>query len=385
VIPRVSYLDLVPENIAIAVEHRDAPVDGNVSPFEIDVISRLVKFQRPQTIFEIGTFDGRTTLNMARHCADNARVHTLDLPAAQIDATGLHIDQADRQFIAKRRSGALFIGTDVEHKITQLYGDSATYDFSPFFGMVDFVFVDGSHSYEYVLQDSQTAVKLVRPGGVILWHDYVAAGPTPWPGLARAIDQLFREDARFRDMKQIAGTAIVILRSPDGTPDLPRAVPDQSSQPRTSAQPEHLLASLEVRIRRRRIFRYAPIRVNIRATNTGRATWLASAAPRGPVRLGSRLLAEDGTWLTEDYSRHHVLERAVAPGESATFEARIPSPPEGRYLLHLDLVAEGVAWFSRNGPTAVEIPIQVVSETAIRRFMRRVQEAWHAWRGTQPM
>ena len=37
---------------------------------------------------------------------------------------------------------------------------------------VDFVFVDGDHSYDGVLQDSRLALDLVRPGGVIAWHDY---------------------------------------------------------------------------------------------------------------------------------------------------------------------------------------------------------------------
>ena len=52
-IPRVSYLDLVPSDLAIQSAERDAFVSGNVSPFEIDVINRLVKFHNPKTIFEI--------------------------------------------------------------------------------------------------------------------------------------------------------------------------------------------------------------------------------------------------------------------------------------------------------------------------------------------
>ena len=36
----------------------------------------------------------------------------------------------------------------------------------------DFIFIDGDHSYYGVLQDSRLALDLIRPGGVIVWHDY---------------------------------------------------------------------------------------------------------------------------------------------------------------------------------------------------------------------
>ena len=47
-----------------------------------------------------------------------------------------------------------------EKQITQLYGDSANFDFSPYAGRMGLVFVDGSHSYDYVLQDTASALRL---------------------------------------------------------------------------------------------------------------------------------------------------------------------------------------------------------------------------------
>lgn len=62
----VSVKDIIPETIqATLIE--DAPVDGNVSRDELEIISRLVAYLKPQNIFEFGTFDGRTTINMATH------------------------------------------------------------------------------------------------------------------------------------------------------------------------------------------------------------------------------------------------------------------------------------------------------------------------------
>ena len=356
-IPCISYLDLVPRDIAILTRERFSHVDGNVSAFEIDVINRLVKYKNPETLFEIGTFDGRTTLNMAAHSAPHARLFTLDLPPSAIDLTALRIDLGDRTYIDKSVSGARFAGTDVAHKIVQLYGDSAVYDFSPYFGKIDFLFVDGSHSYDYVMQDSQTALKIIKSDGIILWHDYVPQGPTPWPGLTRALNQLYDSDPRFQGLMHIAGTAIVMLQVPRR-----RAEPtlQQSSTFGDSSQPEYLLASLQVDMAPTKVKSGTPLRIRVRATNTGRTIWLPSDAPKGPVRLGSRLLDAQGTWLNDSYSRCYLPgSNPVAPRETVVFEGQVPCPPIGKYFLEFDFVAEGVAWFTRNGANPVRIQIEV--------------------------
>src|SRR6266496_4362330 len=37
---------------------------------------------------------------------------------------------------------------------------------------LDFVFIDGNHSYDYVLEDITEWTKKVKPGGIIAGHDY---------------------------------------------------------------------------------------------------------------------------------------------------------------------------------------------------------------------
>jgi len=38
---------------------------------------------------------------------------------------------------------------------------------------MDVVFVDAGHTYPYVKSDTENALSMLRPGGVILWHDYL--------------------------------------------------------------------------------------------------------------------------------------------------------------------------------------------------------------------
>lgn len=207
-IPQVELAEIVPEDVMIQIREPMA-VNGNVSLLEVMTIARLVQWRCPKRLFEIGTFDGRTTLNMAANCPSDAQVYTLDLPASGLNATALPVEHDDKAYIAKEMSGARLQGKDCARKITQLYGDSATFDFSPFVGSMDFVFVDGAHSYEYAASDSKQAIRLLRNGtGIIVWHDY---GTPYWPGVTRALNELYMNAGEFREMKHIRGTAIVCL------------------------------------------------------------------------------------------------------------------------------------------------------------------------------
>jgi predicted O-methyltransferase YrrM len=42
---------------------------------------------------------------------------------------------------------------------------------------MDLVFVDGAHTFEYVQNDSQKAWRMLKPGGVVVWHDCRAQTP----------------------------------------------------------------------------------------------------------------------------------------------------------------------------------------------------------------
>jgi hypothetical protein len=179
--------------------------DGNVSLVELLVINRLVVGSGATRVFEIGTFDGRTTLDIAANLSAEGEVYTLDLPRGQQAEAKLSLSKHDPKYIDKETSGTRFIGTDCEGKITQLYGDSAAFDYSPYVGRMDLVFVDASHSYEYVINDSHAARRLLRPdAGIILWHDY-----GEWDGVTRALHELHSAGPEWQNMRHIEGTSLV--------------------------------------------------------------------------------------------------------------------------------------------------------------------------------
>lgn len=161
---------------------------------EVACLGYLVQSLRPQLIFEIGTFVGRTTRLLAMNAPPNCQIVTLDLPPEQLEHN---------------------IGEDYKHtteasKIKQAYGDSLIFDFSPWCGKCDFVWVDACHDYEYVVSDTQNALKLCRSGGWIGWHDY--RHTAWWSGVTRAVRELHRN---IQGVRHIRGTTLALMKKPE--------------------------------------------------------------------------------------------------------------------------------------------------------------------------
>jgi predicted O-methyltransferase YrrM len=205
-LPRISVDALAPASTRIAIAAIDS-VDGNVTDRELVTIARLVAASGAKNIFEFGTFDGRTALNLATNAGGDSRVLTLDLPAGEQSATSAPLHPHEMRYAESQVSGARYRGTEAEGRITQLYGDSGTFDFAPFHAAMDLVFVDGSHAYRYVVNDSLHALAMVKPGGTILWHDYAR-----WDDVTRALNDLRKTGPEFADLAWVEGTTLAILR-----------------------------------------------------------------------------------------------------------------------------------------------------------------------------
>ena len=148
--------------------------NGNISSYEIMAICSILAEHGPKNLLEIGTFDGNTTLQMAFNTPDDAIIHTLDLPSESI-RTHQPVLKSDIQFIEdQKKQKRKFEESSVAYKIHQHFGDSTQCDFSQFTkrGSLDFIFIDGGHSYECVQSDTENALKVLAKGGMILWHDF---------------------------------------------------------------------------------------------------------------------------------------------------------------------------------------------------------------------
>lgn len=180
-------------------------VDGNISLYELTVIAKLIRWVQPKRVFEIGTFDGRTTLNIAMNAPKDAEVFTLDLTASERKDITHSLAPFEERYVNKAVSGDRFRNNPGGKNIQQLLGDSASFDYAPYQGSIDLVFIDGSHAYEYVKSDTEASLKLLRPqGGVLIWHDCGV-----WNDVTRYLHEL---DAKLGTgtLKQIEDTSLVV-------------------------------------------------------------------------------------------------------------------------------------------------------------------------------
>jgi predicted O-methyltransferase YrrM len=155
----------------------DAVIEGFIDDPNRAVVAALCRGVEARTFLEIGTNRGRTTWTVARNNPQLEEIVTIDLPP-EADAstdTVLAVNTSDGALIERADlRGEAFRGTPEEERITQLWGDSATYDFSEYFGRMDVIFIDGAHSLPYVRSDTELAWKLASPEALVIWDDYPA-------------------------------------------------------------------------------------------------------------------------------------------------------------------------------------------------------------------
>lgn len=206
-----AFPGMGPRQITLAGLDDDA-WSGPVASYTADLVALclLCRYLQPRIVFEIGTLNGFMAYHFALNSPD-ARVFTLDLPKAGSDgATVLGVTPLDRMHIAAARSAAeyCFAGTPEAGRIECLFGDSATFDYSPYHGRVDLFFIDGAHSYEYVASDTGNALRCCRPGGIIAWHDYGRAGVN---GVSRFLAELRRSG---HDVRSVPGSSVAFFQIP---------------------------------------------------------------------------------------------------------------------------------------------------------------------------
>ena len=148
---------------------------GNVSIEELCKICLIVKWLKPRRILEMGTYNGMTTLQMALNAPSDCITYTLDLSAKQAAEVklGKLDDLVANHFKDKFQTttGSYFAGRG-DVAIEQLWGDTATYDYSKIKGSLDLVFVDAAHDYMNKKIDCERAFSMLSSSGVIIWHDF---------------------------------------------------------------------------------------------------------------------------------------------------------------------------------------------------------------------
>lgn len=164
---------------------------GKVNQAELLIVDAVAKFLKARNIFEFGTYMGRTTYHLVGSTPET-RVITLDLPPESGSKTWPFL-------------GNVYKGTEREGRITQLLCDSHKFDATPYSKQMDFIYIDGDHSYLGVKNDTMKALEMLAPKGTIMWHDY---GPSSDLGLTK----FFVEFTQDRPVFRLKKSSLLIYR-----------------------------------------------------------------------------------------------------------------------------------------------------------------------------
>jgi predicted O-methyltransferase YrrM len=160
-------------------------------PGELRALVELLAEDPPRVVLEIGTARGGTLYAFARVAADDAVLVSVDLPGG---AFGGGYPRWRAPLYRAFARGA--------QRVELLRGDSQDgamltrvrelLDGRP----VDFLFVDGDHSYDGVRRDVELYTPLLRDGGVVALHDIVPQGTNAADGpeyLVGGVPEYWRE------------------------------------------------------------------------------------------------------------------------------------------------------------------------------------------------
>jgi predicted O-methyltransferase YrrM len=130
---------------------------------EAEILLELVKTVRPKRMLEIGVNEGLTAKYLLAHLPTLVDYIGIDVLPGYVPSCRVQRGEVPRD------PGHLV--TDV--RFLMILRPNGSIGIRPDqIGQVDVAFIDGDHSAKAVRHDSALAKQIVRPGGLIIWHDY---------------------------------------------------------------------------------------------------------------------------------------------------------------------------------------------------------------------
>lgn len=153
-----------------------------LSEYDLYSLLALLQQKNPKQIFEFGFMRGGTFYHYFLNTKENTTVHSLDMnPGNMSPMVKQLLDQ---------------------HPQLKLHvGNSMQFDSSPFTSQMDFVYIDGAHDYETVKVDTANAVKMLSPGGIVVWDDY----HPEFPGVFNCVNEF---SGSVKNVYHIKGTKL---------------------------------------------------------------------------------------------------------------------------------------------------------------------------------
>ena len=135
-------------------------LNGGSLPTDMMLLTGLAEDIKDCRYFEIGTWRGESVAAVAKKATS---CHTLCLTDQEMRSMGINENNIKSHMMFSK---------ELEN-VTQLRGNSKSFDFEGLNQKFDLVFIDGEHHYDVVRQDTIKVFKhLVHEKTIVVWHDY---------------------------------------------------------------------------------------------------------------------------------------------------------------------------------------------------------------------
>ncbi len=166
---------------------------GIINPWQIPaeflgLLDKVFAGQKIQNFAEIGTLNGGTLFCFCRMAAPDALAISLDLPGGIHGGGWPSWKGPVFQSFVRERQRLHLVRAD-SHATSTLAQVSSLLSGA----RLDFLFIDGDHTYDGVKMDFSMYSPLVRPGGFVAFHDIAERRDAPVDGPAVQVPQFWSE------------------------------------------------------------------------------------------------------------------------------------------------------------------------------------------------
>jgi len=135
---------------------------------ELEALINILEKNKPRYVLEIGTARGGTLLLWTRAASAKATIISIDLPGGPFGGGYPWLRSIIYKKWSKNRQRIILIREDSHRvetlkKVKEILGKAK----------LDFLYIDGDHTYEGVKKDFEMYAPLVKRGGIIAFHDIV--------------------------------------------------------------------------------------------------------------------------------------------------------------------------------------------------------------------
>lgn len=132
---------------------------------------------KPLTMLEIGSFEGRSACYLIENCSQfgPVEIYCIDTWSGGVEYDGISMKEVEARFdvnveIARGRAQHAVEIHKVRKPSFAALAAMLSSDDAP---VLDLVYIDGSHQAPDVLADAVLSFSLLRPGGVMIFDDYL--------------------------------------------------------------------------------------------------------------------------------------------------------------------------------------------------------------------